>query len=75
MPFPVQGTCVNTASNTIGGLCTVTTSANGAVPGAVKDGKRAVVEVGQININDGGPDGNTATGPNTRFATQGIFIP
>jgi hypothetical protein len=75
IPFPVPTTCANTASATIGGLCTANTSANATVPGAVKDTKRAVVEVGQIQINDGGADGNTATLPNGTFARQGIFIP
>jgi hypothetical protein len=41
----------------------------------VKDTKRAVIEVGQIVVNDGGSDGNTATLPNGTFARQGIFIP
>jgi hypothetical protein len=75
IPFPVGATCANTAANTIGGLCTANTSANTVVPGAVKDTKRAVIEVGQIIVNDGGPDGDTTTVPNTRFAAQGIFIP
>jgi hypothetical protein len=75
LPFPVNATCANTASAATGGLCTANTSANAAVPGAVKDGKRAVVEIGQISINDGGPDGSVATTPNTVFAKQGIFIP
>jgi hypothetical protein len=35
----------------------------------------AVVEVTQIQISDGGADGNAATSPNTLFAVQGIFIP
>jgi hypothetical protein len=75
IPFPVATTCANTATNTIGGLCSANTSANATVPGSVKDTKRAVVEVGQISINDGGPDGVNATAPNTKFAIQGIFIP
>ena len=37
--------------------------------------KRAIVEVGQITITDGGPDGLNGTTPNTLFETQGIFIP
>jgi hypothetical protein len=45
------------------------------VPGSVKDAKRAIVEVGQITITDGGPDGQNATTPNTLFEVQGIFIP
>jgi len=75
IPFPVAATCVATASTAIGGTCTATTSANATVPGAVKDGKRATVEVGQISITDGGPDGVNGTAPNTLFGVQGIFIP
>ena len=75
IPYPIAATCAATASTTIGGLCTANTSANAAVPGAVKDTKRAVVEVGQIIINDGGPDGLNASAPNTRAFVQGIFIP
>ena len=75
IPFPVEAACAATASTSIGSTCTANTSANATVPGSVKDGKRAIVEVGQIQISDGGPDGVTATTPNTLFAVQGIFIP
>ena len=75
IPFPVPATCANTASTAEGGLCTANTSANATVPGAVKDGKRAIVEIGQIQINDGGDDGLNSTTPNTLFEVQGIFIP
>ena len=75
IPFPVPATCAATASTAEGGLCTANTSANATVPGAVKDGKRAIVEIGQIQINDGGDDGLNATTPNTLFGVQGIFIP
>jgi len=45
-------------------------------PGAVLDGKRAVVQIGQIAVRDGGPDGIAATAAgNARFAAQGVFIP
>ena len=75
IPFPVNATCASTASTATGGICTANTSANATVPGAVKDGKRATVEIGQITITDGGPDGLVGTSPNTLFAVQGIFIP
>ena len=75
IPFPVNATCASTASTAIGGTCTANTSANATVPGAVKDGKRAVVEINQIQISDGGPDGLVSTSPNTLFGVQGIFIP
>jgi hypothetical protein len=75
IPFPVNATCAATASTAIGSTCTANTSANATVPGSVKDGKRGVVEIGQIQISDGGPDGLVGTSPNTLFAVQGIFIP
>jgi len=75
IPFPVNATCVNVASTTIGGTCTANTSANAAVPGSVKDTQRAVVALAQLQISDGGADGQVATADNTLFGVQGIFIP
>ena len=75
IPFPVTTTCTSTASTSIGSSCNIATSANTVVPGAVKDQKRAIVEIGQLHVNDGGFDGIIASTPNTLFAVQGIFIP
>jgi hypothetical protein len=75
IPFPVNIPCVATASNAIGATCTVDTSANSVVPGVVKDQRRDLVEVQQLFVTDGGPDGVVSTSPNTLFAVQGIFIP
>ena len=75
IPFPVVTPCVATASTAVGGTCSISTTANAVVPGAVKDGKRAIVETGQIQVFDGGTDGVAASDPNTLFSVQGIFIP
>jgi len=75
IPFPVETHCVATADTSIGSRCTANTSANATVPGSVKDGKRGLVEIGQLTVSDGGPDGQNATSPNSLFAVQGIFIP
>jgi hypothetical protein len=75
IPFPVNASCAATASTAIGSTCTANTSANATVPGSVLDGKRGIVEIGQIQISDGGPDGVVGTSPNTLFSVQGIFIP
>jgi hypothetical protein len=76
LPFPVTTPCINTADGTVGGTCTINTSANGVVPGSVQDAKRGNVEIQTIIIQDGGADGIGSTGAdNTQFATQGIFIP
>jgi hypothetical protein len=75
IPFPVNAQCANTAALTEGGVCTAATSANATVPGSVKDAQRGVIEIGQLQINDGGADGTVATADNTLFEVQGIFIP
>ena len=78
IPFPVGATCANTANVNRGGTCTVNTTANAVIGGldpAVKDGQRANIEIQQLQISDGGPDGQRGTAPNTLFAVQGIFIP
>jgi hypothetical protein len=84
IPFPVVSLtqpgsipgCVSTASTTIGSTCTTNTTANTVAPGVVVAGKRANIEIGQVQIFDGGTDGSGAThGDNTLFEVQGIFIP
>jgi hypothetical protein len=79
LPFPVTGTCAATPGDpSIGGTCSVNTTADAVVPGAggvVKEQKKANVEIGQILINDGGSDGLASTAPNTVFGRQGIYIP
>jgi hypothetical protein len=75
IPFPVNGTCVNTALTSVGGTCSVATTANTVVPGSVKDTQRGIIEIQQLQINDGGADGLVSTAGNTLFEVQGIFIP
>jgi hypothetical protein len=75
IPFPVNGTCANTTATNTGGICTVNTTANAVVSGSVKDTQRGVVEISQLQISDGGADGQVASPDNTLFGVQGIFIP
>jgi len=75
IPFPVNGTCANTAATNVGGTCTVATTANTVVPGSIQNTQRGVVEIGQLQINDGGTDGLVSTADNTVFEVPGIFIP
>jgi hypothetical protein len=58
-----------------GSACTVSTTANAISPGAIAEGMRAVWEMGQVQVFDGGTDGLAATEPNTLFAKQGVFVP
>jgi len=76
VPLEVAVPCSQTADSTIGGNCSVTTRLDALLPGSVREGDRAIWELGKVEVYDGGPDGNadTAAG-NTLFATQGIFVP
>ena len=60
-----------------GASCSVTTTADAVTGGNVaKEGKRAVWELGQVKVFDGGGDGDAdTTGDNTLFAVQGLFAP
>jgi TolB protein len=76
LPFPVSLTCANTADTSIGGTCNVTTSGAVVCPECgVRQGERTVVEMAQVQVFDGGSDGQVATNDNTLFMDQGIFVP
>lgn len=60
----------------VGSTCSASTSADAVVPGITPEFKRAVWQLGQVEIYDGGEDGDgDTTGDNTLFATQGLFVP
>ncbi len=73
--FPVTVPCAATASTTIGSTCAVTTTANTLVPGAVSGGKRAIWELGQVKVFDGGASGVAGSSDATLFEDQGVFVP
>ena len=75
IPFPVNLNCVNTASTTTGGTCGISGPPPGCPPACPTPNQRQVVEFGQIEVFDGGPDGQVATNDNTVFMRQGIFVP
>jgi hypothetical protein len=58
-----------------GATCAVDTRANAVAPGAVRDFQRAIWELGQIEVEDGGADGVAATADNAPFLRQGVFVP
>jgi hypothetical protein len=74
-PFPVSLSCAATASAAVGGSCAVTTSMTAVVPGAVRDGDRAIAQLGQVRVSDGGPDGIVTTADNDPFMVQGLYVP
>jgi PKD repeat protein len=76
VPFPLTVPCGATAgSSDTGASCAVTTTADAVLPGAVKEGQRAMWQLGRVEVLDGGADGDAATADNTVFARQAIFVP
>jgi plastocyanin len=73
--FSVTVPCGATADTTIGGACTINTSANAVVPGTIVAGVRAIWELSAVQVFDGGADGVASTADNTLFADQAVFVP
>jgi hypothetical protein len=73
--FAVTVPCAATSQSDLGATCSVQTTFDAVVPGAITEGRRALWQLGQVQVEDGGIDGIAATGPNEVFARQGLFIP
>jgi hypothetical protein len=75
-PLSLSVGCAPTADTAIGSTCSSTTTADALMPGLVLERKRANWELGQVQVFDGGADGDgDTTGDNTLFAVQGLFAP
>lgn len=76
IPFPVNAPCVSTTDTSIGSTCSVTACATCIGPPRSDIGGQAtVVEITQLQVFDGGPDGNVSTDDNTLFMNEGVFVP
>ena len=73
--FPVPLDCLPTADPTQGSACGVNTTANALAPGVVQNGEAAIWQLGEIELEDSGPDGVRGNADDQRFAVQGIFAP
>jgi hypothetical protein len=75
LPISFAMACTATDDTAIGSTCTANTSANAIMPGLVRDYSRAVWQLGQVEVNDGGYDGDAETQNNYPFMRQGLFVP
>jgi hypothetical protein len=75
-PYGFTVPCASTASTTVGGTCSLASTFNAIMPGSVVDGARAIWELADVRVFDGGPDAQASTtGDNTLFERQGVFVP
>jgi hypothetical protein len=73
--FEAAVACTATGSTSVGSTCSLNSTADAILPGVVAEGKRAVWQLGQVQLLDGGTDGVASTTPNSPFAAQGIAVP
>jgi hypothetical protein len=73
--FPLHSSCTPTAAPEVGSTCSLNTTLDALIPDAISEGHRTVLELTQIQVYDGGADGDTATLPNSVFLRQGVFVP
>ena len=74
--LPITIPCATTSDTTVGASCNLSTSINSLYPGAIISGRRAIWQLGQVKVYDGGSDGVASTSSgNTLFMTQGVFVP
>jgi hypothetical protein len=67
--------CVSTAATNIGSTCSLNTTANAVTPGVALENSRAVWQIDQVKMFDGGSDGVASTDPNSLFMVEGLFAP
>ena len=83
LPLQFSAQCAATGDTTIGGTCSLATTLDALLPGAVQERQRAIWELGQIQVRDAGPNGTgyaacpptCGDGDETVFMRQGVFVP
>ena len=55
----------------IGSTCSLDTTLDTLIPGAIAEGQRTIMQLSQVQVIDGGADGDTATEPNNRVPAPG----
>jgi hypothetical protein len=76
MFFAISAPCAPTGDDSQGSTCSLFTTLNTVIPGAVSEGNRAIWEVSKLEVYDGGADGvGVSEDDNTPFLAPGIFVP
>jgi Tol biopolymer transport system component len=73
--FPFIVLCAGTADATLGSTCSISTTANAVEPGVVAAGRRAIWQLGPVEVYDGGSSGASNASDSTLFMDQGVFVP
>jgi hypothetical protein len=66
--------CTTTIDPAVGSGCSITTSADGLVPGLIKESRNTVLQSFRLRILDAGSNTTVGDADDGRMATQGLFI-
>jgi hypothetical protein len=75
VPLSLPVPCTSTTNTGIGSSCNLSTTLESVLPGTVTEGKRSIWELTNLEVRDGGADGDADTVPNTVFLKTGLFTP
>jgi hypothetical protein len=75
LDFAVTVPCTSTSDTGVGSTCSISTTADAIAAGTVRENRRSIWQLGQVQVFDGGPDGVVSTQDNTLFAVEGVFVP
>jgi hypothetical protein len=68
--------CIPTPDPSVGATCSTSTTADSLAPGVVVERRRAVWQLNNVKVLDGGPDGDAETPSGSQvFQVPGVFIP
>jgi hypothetical protein len=74
LDFQVPVDCTDTAA-AVGATCAVNTTADAVMPGTIQEGRRTVIEVFRLRLNDSGANGTRGDSDDKLFAQQGEYLP
>jgi WD40 repeat protein len=75
IPVNMAVPCGATSDPGRGSSCRLDTTIDGIFGNVIVEGARTIWELGQMRVDDGGPDGVADTQPNGVFEVQGLFVP
>lgn len=75
VPVSLPVPCTPTVDTSIGSSCNLNTTLEAILPNTVTEAKRSNWEITNVEVRDGGADGDAGTAPNTIFLKTGLFVP
>jgi glucose/arabinose dehydrogenase/PKD repeat protein len=73
--FAIPVNCASTPDPAVGSTCSVSTTADGVLPGSIREGKRMVMQVFHQRLEDAGANGVRGDADDRGFAQGGYFVP